>query len=85
MENLVPMILITVVILVIVFLIFREVACWYWKINEKISLQKDQNLILEEILKELKNNSNSSQQFTTKENGADINTTCIFDGNKKEN
>jgi hypothetical protein len=28
------------VIAAVVFLILREVVCWYWKINEIVSLQK---------------------------------------------
>ena len=30
-----------VVVGALLFLIFREIACWYWKINERIQLQKD--------------------------------------------
>lgn len=28
----------TAIILVVVFLVFREVFCWYWKINEHVAL-----------------------------------------------
>jgi hypothetical protein len=44
--------LIVLTAIVVLFLIFRELVCWYWKIN-KIS-----NL-LEEIRDELKNKNNS--------------------------
>ena len=29
------------VVLIIIFLICREVICWYWKINESVELLKD--------------------------------------------
>lgn len=35
------------VFVIIVFLVCREVVCWYWKINVNLELQRD-------ILKELK-------------------------------
>jgi hypothetical protein len=34
-------ILIALGIIVILFLIFREILCWYWKINERIELHKE--------------------------------------------
>jgi len=55
MENAQSIILITILIVVIFFLILREVNCWYWKINERVTLQKEQISILEKILKELEN------------------------------
>ena len=41
--------------LLIIFLIFREFNCWYWKINEHISLQEEQNQLLNKILKSISN------------------------------
>ena len=38
------------IILIDLFLILREVACWYWKINERIELQQRQNALLERLL-----------------------------------
>jgi len=32
--------LITIAILMVIFLICRELMCWYWKINEMVSLLK---------------------------------------------
>jgi hypothetical protein len=29
---------VTLAILVLVFLVFREVVCWYWKINRMVEL-----------------------------------------------
>ena len=38
------------IIVVVVFLILREVNCWYWKINERLQIQKESL----EALKDLK-------------------------------
>ena len=46
-EMIVNIILITVICLG-VFAIIREVMCWYWKINERVDLQKK---ILAELVK----------------------------------
>ena len=39
--NFATQILIAVAIIAIAFLIFREVVCWYWKINQSIGLLKE--------------------------------------------
>ena len=38
-----------VTFIVLVFLLLREVNCWYWKINERIFLQKETNVLLRHI------------------------------------
>jgi len=43
-------ILIGLGILFLIFLLLREFWCWYWKINKRISLQKDTNELLEKLL-----------------------------------
>ena len=43
-------ILIGLGILFLIFLLLREFWCWYWKINKRISLQKDTNELLERLL-----------------------------------
>ena len=43
-------IIISIIALVVIFLLLRELNCWYWKINERIELAKRQNLLLEKIL-----------------------------------
>lgn len=48
MEIVVPL-LIALVVLIVLFLIFREIALWYWKINERIEIAQKQNLLLEII------------------------------------
>lgn len=68
------MILIVIIVLILLFLIFREVSCWYWKINEKINLQRTQNSILEQILKELRENAlsaSSQKELHIKDGNAD--------------
>jgi len=72
MNSVISTILITVAILAVIFLILREVNCWYWKINERISLQQEQNSILEKILTELKNESNKNKS-TFQKKGVDYN------------
>ena len=47
-----PAILITIVVLVLVFLLLREVNCWYWKINKRIELMEVQNDLLRSLLSE---------------------------------
>ena len=39
--NYIP--IIVIVVLVVLFLIGREIFCWYYKINERIELQKETN------------------------------------------
>ena len=38
MRNFVGGTLIFLICVVIIFLVFREVICWYWKINQNIAL-----------------------------------------------
>ena len=33
--------LIVIAVWVVLFLVFREVFCWYWKINQLVALQRD--------------------------------------------
>lgn len=39
-----------VLIAIILFLVLREVACWYWKINERKALMEEQNELLKELI-----------------------------------
>lgn len=49
MENVIPALLV-IAILIILFLLLREVVMWYWKINERIKLQKETNDLLAKLL-----------------------------------
>lgn len=42
-------IVITLFIVFVIFIICREVTCWYWKINMHIGLIEKQNKLLEDI------------------------------------
>ena len=59
MEN-VELILIILLIIgfcLLLFLILRELACWYFKINERIELQKETNSLLKGMLRELEDSA----------------------------
>ena len=84
MDSAVSTILITIAILAVVFLILREVNCWYWKINERISLQREQNSILEKILLELKNEPKSKHKSTSPKKRHDISVEENPDSYEKE-
>ena len=43
MGNFVGMAIGTLVGVIIVFLICREIVCWYWKINKLVELIEEQN------------------------------------------
>ena len=44
---------IVIVVIILVFLALREINCWYWKINERVGLLKEQNLLLKRIFMQL--------------------------------
>lgn len=46
-------VIMSLIVGIIVFLILREVACWYWKINERIELQQKQIKLLEELIESI--------------------------------
>ena len=52
MQN-IGIIIIAIIVLGVIFLLLREVNCWYWKINERISHTERQNLLLEKILQHI--------------------------------
>jgi hypothetical protein len=41
--------LITLLILAVIFLVCREIVCWYWKINKAVELLERQTVLLERI------------------------------------
>jgi hypothetical protein len=43
-------IIIWIVVVIILFLLCREIICWYYKINERITLQTETNELLKKIL-----------------------------------
>jgi hypothetical protein len=42
-------IIVFLIVLVGLFLLLREVNCWYWKINERVVLMKQNNELLKKI------------------------------------
>lgn len=42
-------IIVAVIAFIIIFLLLRELNCWYWKINERISLMEEQNNLLRKL------------------------------------
>lgn len=40
-------------LLIVLFLICREVVCWYNKTNERLKLEQERNELLRQILKQL--------------------------------
>lgn len=64
-----PFIGICIVVLVVVFLICREINNWYWKINERIALQKETNAYLStacRLLNRIAINTGSDPEETKK-------------------
>ena len=50
--------IIILVFLIGLFLLFRELVCWYWKINERIKQQNEIILLLKQLI--VKENSKES-------------------------
>lgn len=51
---------------ILVWIVLREVKCWYWKINNILEEQQKQTEILETILREMKSSSaNQTKQLQT--------------------
>ena len=43
-------VLIGIVIFVLLFLLFREIMCWYYKINTMLNEQRKMNALLQQLL-----------------------------------
>jgi hypothetical protein len=50
LADVVGYIVLALIILIALFLILREVNCWYWKINRRIDLMEEQNNLLKKVL-----------------------------------
>jgi len=51
-------IIVLMVIVICVFLLCREITCWYFKINKRIELQEKTNTLLESIAASLEKKDN---------------------------
>jgi hypothetical protein len=56
--------IILLIIILFLFIIFRNLVCWYFKINERIELQTETNNLLRQLVKK---NDNSNNSELTKE------------------
>jgi hypothetical protein len=45
--NAIVSLVVVLIILAVIFLIFREFFCWYWKINERIAILNDIKKLLQ--------------------------------------
>lgn len=61
MENqgLLVILAISIVVGILLFLLLRELVCWYWKINLRIELAEEQNLLLKQLVKHFKEEKSS--------------------------
>mgnify|MGYP000265313528 CR=1 FL=1 len=55
MNQEILLIISVLVVVLFLFLICREIVCWYYKINERNEILREQNVILKNIYKEMKN------------------------------
>jgi uncharacterized membrane protein (DUF106 family) len=47
--------IISLIVAIAFFILIRELVCWYYKINERNEILREQNEILKNIYKEMKN------------------------------
>lgn len=83
MEKAIPLIFVYLAIVVVIFLIFREVFCWYWKINIRISLQKETNLLLKRLI-DNEYVKIDTQEVLSEENNQTDTVFCTNCGHKNE-
>ena len=58
------------VILIALWFLFRELICWYYKINESISLQKKTNELLEILINKIDGNEVPIKPLTSNINSS---------------
>ena len=71
MENSFVLAIIVLVVAFVLFLILRELNCWYWKINQRISLMEEQNLLLKKIFSNLVPSSSNEIDSNPASNNVD--------------
>jgi hypothetical protein len=60
---------------IIIFLICRELVCWYWKINRLVELMEQQNSLLSSLMSKNISSSNASNNNSSAGgNFSEINT-----------
>ena len=60
--------LIGLAIVILIFLVIREILCWYWKINNIVDLLEDIKYEISRSNKALKNISQESQEINNASN-----------------
>jgi hypothetical protein len=53
MGEAISWIILWVIVVVVLWLLLRELVCWYYKINERITLQKETNELLKKLLQKM--------------------------------
>lgn len=48
--NILTSVLVITAIIALLLFALREIMCWYWKVNERIELQKRTNELLEKLI-----------------------------------
>jgi len=64
--NLFSIIITVLIVIIVVFLICRELICWYWKINRIVVLLEEQNKFLQDLL--IKNSVSHNSTDTKNDN-----------------
>lgn len=62
MGEAISWIILWVIVVVVLWLLLRELVCWYYKINERITLQKETNELLKKLLQKMSEKEASSGQ-----------------------
>jgi F0F1-type ATP synthase membrane subunit b/b' len=65
MEQIVLYTVLALIILLVIFLIFREFFTWYWKINKTISVLNEINLKLDSIVNQNNNKNEKKDKCET--------------------
>lgn len=55
-EMLIGLVIYLAVVIGVVLLI-REIVMWYWKINRRINLMEENNLLLRRLIEKIENNN----------------------------
>jgi len=79
MEILNNQILLILGIAIILFFALREVYCWYWKINKRIELQEETNLLLQKLIDQNQKLSINSFDQTETIEITDVNDPKVMD------
>ncbi len=59
-----PELLILIVIPILIIFVIREIVCWYLKINKRVELMKEQNVLLKSVLMEMSKMTQSIQDLS---------------------